>query len=53
METPVININRNLKLLEDLEELTNPNSIHYDADIAAEKEGIKAKIISGEITDKS
>jgi hypothetical protein len=51
MESKVVKINRNLGLLDDLEELTNPNSIHYDADVAEEKEEIKAKILSGEITD--
>lgn len=51
METKVINIKRNLNLLENLDELTNPESIHYDADVAEEKEEIRAKILSGEITD--
>ena len=51
METKVINIKRNLELLNNLEELTNQESIHYDSDVAEEKEEIKAKILSGEITD--
>jgi hypothetical protein len=36
-------------LLEDLEALTDPNSIHYDEDIALEKEIVKNRILSGEI----
>ena len=38
-------------LLEDLEVLTDPSSIYYDADISAEKMIIKKRILSGEISD--
>ena len=37
------------QLLEQLEELTNPESLHFDQDILGEKEEIKEKILKGEI----
>ena len=37
-------------LLDQLEELTDPQSIFFDQDILEEKEEIKRKIIKGEIT---
>ena len=36
-------------LLNQLEELTNPQSIHFDSDILAEKDEIREKILAGEI----
>ena len=50
MEAKIININRNLSLLDDLEVLTDPNSPHFDETIASEKEDIRGKILRGEIT---
>ena len=46
----IININRNELLLIQLEELTDPNSPYFDQEIFEEKEEIKEKILSGEIT---
>jgi hypothetical protein len=37
-------------LLMQLEDLTDPNSNHFDKDILAEKEKIKKEILNGNIT---
>lgn len=37
-------------LLIQLEELTDRNSIHFDESVFGEKEAIKKKILSGDIT---
>lgn len=37
------------QLLEQLEELTNKESLHFDQDVFDEKEEIKEKILKGEI----
>jgi len=37
-------------LLEQLRELTDPESIHYDQDVYNEKDKIKMKILTGEIS---
>lgn len=37
-------------LLEQLRELIDPNSIHYDQDVYNEKDEIKMKILCGEIS---
>jgi hypothetical protein len=36
-------------LLRQLDELTDPKSIHFDQDVFNEREEIKEKILSGEI----
>lgn len=38
------------ELLIQLDELTNPESIYFDQDVYDQKDEIKKKILSGEIT---